>query len=196
MADRIPLVVDSSSQQIKELPAGDSLILSDSEKVILGTGSDLQIYHDGNNSFIDEKESGYEGNVCVCGCNKCKMLYKLYHTKTKNAFMVGSSCIVKGDHLEFIGDMICAEKNGRCKECNIPLRYKGVRKNSKKKYNGFCEDCRVEVVIFLKISYAEKDQYKSFGTRWNPKLKCWYWKGYEIDFPKILKPKYWYKNDN
>ena len=32
MADRIPLVVDSSSQQIQELPAGDSLILSDNEK--------------------------------------------------------------------------------------------------------------------------------------------------------------------
>jgi len=146
-----------------------------------------------NNSFIDEKESGYEGNVCVCGCNKCKILYKLYHTKTKNAFMVGSSCIVKGDHLEFIGDMICAEKNGRCKECNIPLRYKGKRKNSKKKYNGICEDCRVEIVIFLKISYSEKDEYKKYGTKWNPNLKCWYWKGYEGEFPKQLKPKYWYK---
>jgi len=58
MADRIPLVVDSSSQQIKELPAGDSLILSDSEKVILGTGSDLQIYHDGSNSYINETGTG------------------------------------------------------------------------------------------------------------------------------------------
>ena len=53
MADRIPLVVDSSSQQIKELPAGDSLILSDSEKLILGTGSDLQIFHDGNSKISD-----------------------------------------------------------------------------------------------------------------------------------------------
>ena len=52
MANRIPLIVDSSSNQIKELPAGDSLILSDSEKVILGTGSDLNIYHNGSNSFI------------------------------------------------------------------------------------------------------------------------------------------------
>lgn len=58
MADRIPLIVDSSSQQIKELPAGDSLILSDNEKVILGTGSDLQIYHDGGNSFISETGTG------------------------------------------------------------------------------------------------------------------------------------------
>lgn len=57
MANRIPLVVDSSSQQIKELPAGDSLILSDSEKVILGTGSDLSIFHDGSNSFINNTSS-------------------------------------------------------------------------------------------------------------------------------------------
>ena len=53
MADRIPLIVDSSSNQIKELPSGDSLILSDSEKVILGTGSDLQIFHDGNSKISD-----------------------------------------------------------------------------------------------------------------------------------------------
>ena len=52
MADRIPLIVDSSSNQIKELPAGDSLILSDSEKIKLGTGSDLQLYHDGTNHYI------------------------------------------------------------------------------------------------------------------------------------------------
>ena len=58
MADRIPLVVDSSSQQIKELPAGDSLILSDNEKILLGTGSDLQIYHDGSNSYINENGTG------------------------------------------------------------------------------------------------------------------------------------------
>ena len=52
MADRIPLIVDSSSNQVKELPAGDSIILADNEKLKIGTGSDLQIYHDGSNSFI------------------------------------------------------------------------------------------------------------------------------------------------
>ena len=57
MANRIPLIVDSSSNQIKELPAGDSLILSDSEKVILGTGSDLQIFHDGNSKISDGNSS-------------------------------------------------------------------------------------------------------------------------------------------
>jgi hypothetical protein len=58
MADRIPLVVDSSSQQIKELPTGDSLILSDNEKLIFGDSSDLQIYHDGSNSYIKEDGTG------------------------------------------------------------------------------------------------------------------------------------------
>ena len=57
MANRIPLIVDSSSNQVKELPAGDSLILSDSEKVILGTGSDLQIFHDGNSKISDGNSS-------------------------------------------------------------------------------------------------------------------------------------------
>ena len=66
MADRIPLIVDSSSQQVKELPAGDSLILSDNEKVILGTGSDLQIYHDGSNSRIQE---GGTGSLLIRGTN-------------------------------------------------------------------------------------------------------------------------------
>ena len=58
MADRIPLVVDSSSQQIKELPAGDSIILADNEKIKIGTGSDLNVYHDGSNSYIDETGTG------------------------------------------------------------------------------------------------------------------------------------------
>ena len=53
MANRIPLIVDSSSSQIKELPDGDSLILGDSEKLLLGDGSDLKIYHDGSHSYLD-----------------------------------------------------------------------------------------------------------------------------------------------
>jgi len=57
MADRIPLIVDSSSNQVKELPAGDSIILADSEKIKLGTGSDLNIFHDGSNSFINNTSS-------------------------------------------------------------------------------------------------------------------------------------------
>ena len=58
MADRIPLVVDSSSQQIKELPTGDSLILSDNEKIIFGDSSDLEIYHNGTTSVIADTGTG------------------------------------------------------------------------------------------------------------------------------------------
>ena len=52
MANRFPLVVDSSNQNIKELPDGDSLLLGDSEKLLLGDGTDLQLYHDGSNSYL------------------------------------------------------------------------------------------------------------------------------------------------
>ena len=40
MANRFPLIVDSSNQNIKELPDGDSLLLGDSEKLLLGDGTD------------------------------------------------------------------------------------------------------------------------------------------------------------
>ena len=52
MADRYPLVVDSSNQNIKELPDGDSLLLGDSEKIRFGDGQDLNLYHDGSNSYL------------------------------------------------------------------------------------------------------------------------------------------------
>lgn len=58
MADRIPLIVDSSSTSIKELPAGDSIILADNEKLKIGTGSDLNVYHDGSHSYIQETGTG------------------------------------------------------------------------------------------------------------------------------------------
>ena len=45
MADRFPLIVDSSSQQIKELPDGDNLTLGDSEKLLLGDSQDLELFH-------------------------------------------------------------------------------------------------------------------------------------------------------
>jgi len=52
MADRYPLIVDSSNNNIKELPDGDSLLLGDSEKLRLGDGQDLNLYHDGSNSYL------------------------------------------------------------------------------------------------------------------------------------------------
>ena len=52
MADRYPLIVDSSSELIKELPAGDALLFADNDKIKIGTGTDLTLYHDATNSYI------------------------------------------------------------------------------------------------------------------------------------------------
>ena len=58
MANRIPLIVDSSSNQIKELPAGDSIKLQDSERLRFGANADLDLYHSGVNSLIDNNTGG------------------------------------------------------------------------------------------------------------------------------------------
>ncbi len=52
MANRYPLIVDSSTELIKELPAGDGLLFADNDKIVIGTGTDLTLYHDGSNSYI------------------------------------------------------------------------------------------------------------------------------------------------
>ena len=52
MANRYPLIVDSSSENIKELPAGDGLLFADNDKIVIGTGTDLTLYHDASNSYI------------------------------------------------------------------------------------------------------------------------------------------------
>ncbi len=52
MADRIPLIVDSSSNQIKELPDGDSITLGDSENIKFGDGDDARIFSDGSNGYM------------------------------------------------------------------------------------------------------------------------------------------------
>ena len=58
MANRIPLIVDSSSNQIKELPSGDSLKLEDNERLRFGGNADLDLYHSGTNSLIDNNTGG------------------------------------------------------------------------------------------------------------------------------------------
>ena len=62
MADRFPLIVDADNSNLKELPTGDNLNLTgsdvlfgDNNKAIFGASSDLQIYHDGTQSFISEQ---------------------------------------------------------------------------------------------------------------------------------------------
>ena len=48
MADRIPLIVNSTANQIQELPTDDNLQLNDTNKLILGTQGELEIFHDAN----------------------------------------------------------------------------------------------------------------------------------------------------
>ena len=38
--------------------ANDDITFTDSSKILMGAGSDLQIYHDGNNSYINEVGTG------------------------------------------------------------------------------------------------------------------------------------------
>tara|TARA_R110002073_G_C9205476_1_gene558470 strand:+ start:60 stop:659 length:600 start_codon:yes stop_codon:yes gene_type:complete len=138
-------------------------------------------------SYIDEKELSEDGKVCVCGCNSCSMLYRLYHKKTDIAFMVGSSCITRAGHPDFVSDLNCALKNGRCKKCNVPLRLNGKRKNTKRTYEKVCNVCRKQTCIYLNISFKDKDFFKQFGTKWDSDVKCWYWWGYEDEIPEVLK---------
>ena len=71
MADRFPLIANSSANQIQELAAADqlnltssNLILGDSSgatnnRIKLGASGDLEIYHEGNNSFVRDSGTGY-----------------------------------------------------------------------------------------------------------------------------------------
>jgi hypothetical protein len=152
-------------------------------------------------SYVNTNEETVEGlSTCLCGCNKCSGLYKIYCTKTNDAFLVGSMCVEKAGHENFCADLQCAKRNGRCSYCKVPLRFNGPRANSKKTYNKVCNNCRSEVVIYLKISFAEKDYYKAeYGVKWNQQLVRWYWKGYEDEWIKEddeLKSKFWYKVDD
>lgn len=108
MADRIPLIVDSSSNQIKELPAGDSLILSDNENVKIGTGSDLKLYHDATDSFIDNGTGDLKlrtpNNFRVTDLSNNKMILcqdggetQLYHDGTEKLNTDATGITVSGN---------------------------------------------------------------------------------------------------
>jgi len=65
MANRFPLIVDSDTSTVKELPSGDNLdltgndaIFGDNDKAIFGAGSDLQIYHNSSHSIIEDVGTG------------------------------------------------------------------------------------------------------------------------------------------
>ena len=119
MADRIPLVVDSSSQQIKELPAGDSIILADNENVKIGTGSDLKLYHDATDSFVDNATGDLKlrtpNNFRVTDLSNNKMILcqdggetQLYHDGTEKLNTDSTGITVSGNII-YSGSSLTAE---------------------------------------------------------------------------------------
>lgn len=56
---RTPLVLDTTPQLGGDLETnGNDILFADNDKAIFGTGRDLQIYHNGSNSYIDEQGTG------------------------------------------------------------------------------------------------------------------------------------------
>jgi hypothetical protein len=49
---------DTAARNVVWDSSADSLIFSDNAKAVFGAGSDLQIYHDGSNSFISDQGTG------------------------------------------------------------------------------------------------------------------------------------------
>ena len=139
-------------------------------------------------SYVKYKEYSVAGEICICGCPFCTKLYRLYHIKTNECFLVGSKCIKKAGHPNFINNLKCGKTNGFCRECKFPLIRQGERKNSKKEFHNICMDCNKPVDIYLNISFDDKDKYKKYGTKWNPNVKKWYWSGCKDKLPPELIP--------
>jgi len=94
------------------------------------------------NSYVRFLAEKIDGNICVCGCPLCVFLYPMYHKKTHVCFMVGSECIRKAGHENFVHDLKCAARNGVCLDCQQPLIFQGSRKNcDKKESRSRCIEC-------------------------------------------------------
>lgn len=141
-------------------------------------------------SYLEATENPIEceyDQACVCGCTTCLYLYKLYHVETNIAFYVGSTCIHKAGHDNFVKDIKL--KNGRCKNCNLPLKIKGKNKNYNKMYKSCCKNCYDDknVKVILNIKYSEKDKFKKYNIQWNATEKHWFWVGVQSEMPEELK---------
>jgi hypothetical protein len=90
MANRFPLIVDSSNQNIKELPDGDSLLLGDSEKLLLGDGTDLSLYHDGSNSYLANSTGALKLATETSG-----IAITIGHTTSETT--IGDNLVITGD---------------------------------------------------------------------------------------------------
>ena len=104
------LVADTSPQLGGDLASnGNDILLADTDKIKLGTGNDLIIHHDGNNSFIDEAGTGdllltaTAGSIQLKKNTGEKMLQanvdgavELYHDNAKKAETVSGGFTVSG----------------------------------------------------------------------------------------------------
>jgi len=94
------------------------------------------------NSYVKYSGDKIDGRICVCGCPFCIYLYPMFHVHTHTCFMVGSECIKKAGHENFVNNLNCGKKNGFCSNCAIPLVFQGSRKNCDKKENRTaCIEC-------------------------------------------------------
>ena len=84
-----------------------NVTFADNSKAIFGAGSDLEIYHNGTDSFIDEKGAGWlyiRGNNTVIGKYTGETYMKgiadgaveLYHDNTKKIETTSTGCTVTG----------------------------------------------------------------------------------------------------
>ena len=70
--DDVLVIVDTSASQTKKITLGElenalaerDFSFGDNDKLTFGAGSDLQIYHDGNNSYIGDFGTGLLALAC------------------------------------------------------------------------------------------------------------------------------------
>ena len=87
-------------------------------------------------NFVDYNDADIDEKICICGCNRCHTLSKLYHEYSDNVFLVGSSCIKKaGGQEDYENIKRCVKMNGLCGECKAPLILRGINKNKTTKHN-------------------------------------------------------------
>jgi hypothetical protein len=99
---------------------GNDILFADSDKAIFGTGSDLQIYHDGSNSYIDEVGTGNllinannlrlrdtSGNPYFLGNNGAEV--RLYHNGSTKLQTTSTGIDVTG---EVLADSLDIDGNG------------------------------------------------------------------------------------
>ena len=87
-------------------------------------------------NFVDYNDADINEKICICGCNRCHTLSKLYHEYSDNVFLVGSSCIKKaGGQEDYENIKRCVKVNGLCGECKAPLILRGINKNKTTKHN-------------------------------------------------------------